>query len=221
MSELNHDTLIAKTARFVKEQLDGEGSGHDWWHIERVWKMSNRLAAGETANETVVGLAALLHDIADHKFHNGDETVGPTVARNWLEGIQAEESIIAHVCEIIKDLSYKGASVYTPMRTLEGKIVQDADRLDAMGAIGIARAFAYGGYKSRELYNPTKPPVYHTSFEAYKNDTGSTLNHFYEKLFLLKDRLNTESAKKIAEQRHQYMETFVQRFLQEWDGTDN
>ncbi len=221
MSELNHDILVSKTAHYVKEQLDGEGSGHDWWHIERVWKMSNRLAVGENANETVVDLAALLHDIADHKFHNGDETVGPKVARNWLENIQTEEAIIIHVCEIIQDLSYKGAGVDTPMQTLEGKIVQDADRLDAIGAIGIARAFAYGGHKSRELYNPTKPPVLHASFEEYKNDTGSTLNHFYEKLFLLKDRLNTHSAKKIAEQRHQYMETFVQRFLQEWDGTDS
>ncbi|MFA5670352.1 MAG: HD domain-containing protein [Balneolaceae bacterium] len=211
-------SIINKTAVYVKKELEGEGSGHDWWHIKQVWDMARRLSNGENVNLMVVELAALLHDIADHKFHGGDATVGPKVARAWLESIQAEEPVIAEVCEIIKDLSYKGAGVETPMRTLEGKIVQDADRLNAIGAIGIARAFAYGGYKKRELYNPDKPPVLHSSFTAYKNDKGSTINHFYEKLFLLKDRLNTAAAKEIAEKRHQFMETFVQQFLEEWEG---
>lgn len=218
MPRLDSQSIITKTAEYVRKELEGEGSGHDWWHIKQVWEMACRLSKGQQVNLEVIELAALLHDIADHKFHSGDESVGPKVARAWLESIQVKESVIADVCEIIKDLSYKGAGVETPMRNLEGEIVQDADRLNAIGAIGIARAFAYGGFKKRELYNPDKPPVLHSSFSAYKNDKGSTINHFYEKLFLLKDRLNTAAAKEIAEQRHQFMETFVLQFLDEWEG---
>ncbi|MFY0698752.1 MAG: HD domain-containing protein [Balneola sp.] len=211
---------IERTAQFVQNQLEGEGSGHDWWHILRVWNMSKRLASEAThpVSTLVIELAALLHDIADHKFHDGDLTVGPKVASEWLYSIEVDKEVIDHVSDIIKDLSFKGAEVATPMKTMEGKIVQDADRLDAIGAIGIARAFAYGGYKSRELYNPNIEPVSHTSFEAYRKDDGHTINHFYEKLFLLKDRMNTESAKKIAEERHTFMKEYVDRFLQEWDG---
>lgn len=218
MPEFLEKEILQKTEEYVRKELEGEDSGHDWWHIHRVRITALTLAKEEQANLFIVELAALLHDIADHKFHNGDETIGPKTARKWLESLNVEEQQIQHVCEIIVDLSYKGADVATPMKTIEGKIVQDADRLDAVGAIGIARAFAYGGHKSRELYNPNIPPTMHTSFKDYKNDTGHTINHFYEKLFLLKERMNTKSARKIAEERHRFMEEFVSRFLKEWDG---
>ena len=209
---------IADTEQHVRQQLEGEGSGHDWWHIHRVRNTALILAKEENADLFVVELSALLHDIADHKFHNGDETVGPRVAGEWLIQLGVEPKIIEHVQEIIRDISFKGAKVQTPMRTIEGKVVQDADRLDALGAIGIARAFAYGGHKNRELYNPEHSPTQHTSFEAYKNDAGPTVNHFYEKLFLLKDRMNTTTGKKIAVERHTFMENYLQRFYDEWDG---
>ena len=180
--------------------------------------MALHLAEKEQADLYIVELAALLHDIADHKFHDGDETVGPKVAGAWLKQVDADESTITHVQQIIKNISFKGAGVSTPMQTLEGEIVQDADRLDAIGAIGIGRAFAYGGHRNREMYNPEKSPTQHDSFEAYKSDKGPTINHFYEKLFLLKDRMNTTAAKEIAEKRHQFMKEFVDRFYQEWDG---
>ncbi len=209
---------ILDTEYYVRNQLEGEGSGHDWWHIHRVRNTARMLAKEEKADLIVVELAALLHDIADHKFHNGDATVGPRVAGKWLTQLGVETEIIEHVQEIIRDVSFKGANVQTPMRTIEGKIVQDADRLDAMGAIGIARAFAYGGYKKRELYNPERSPTEHSNFEAYKSDTGPTVNHFYEKLLLLKERMNTTTGKKIAEERHTFMEVYLQRFYAEWDG---
>ncbi|MCG8373383.1 MAG: HD domain-containing protein, partial [Balneolales bacterium] len=182
MPDLLRPELLRHTEAYVRKKLEGEGTGHDWWHIHRVRNTAISIAKEENADLFVVELAALLHDIADHKFHDGDDTVGPRVAKNWLESLGIEQEIINHVCEIIKDLSFKGAGVETPMRTLEGKAVQDADRLDAIGAIGIARAFAYGGHKNRELYNPEIPPNKHNSFEAYKKDTGPTINHFYEKL---------------------------------------
>ena len=221
MSELEKTEIISKTADFVRSKLEGEGSGHDWWHIQRVWNTAKNIASqtSEEADILIVELAALLHDIADHKFHGGDTTVGPKVAREWLKSIHVQEKVILHVAEIIHDLSFKGAEVATPMNTIEGEIVQDADRLDAIGAIGIARAFAYGGYKSRELYNPEVKPRMHTSFEAYKNDKGHTINHFYEKLFLLKDKMNTDIAKAIANERHQFMTEYVDRFLKEWNGS--
>ena len=208
--------VVQKTEAFVKDRLEGDGTGHDWWHIHRVRNTALSIAQEEHADSYIVELAALLHDIADHKFHDGDETVGPMVARDWLNSLNVDDKTIDHVCEIIADLSFKGANVPTPMPTLEGKIVQDADRLDAMGAIGIARAFAYGGNKNRELHNPMVKPTLHNSFEEYKKDTGPTINHFYEKLFLLKDLMNTESGKKKAEDRHKYMQEYVKRFLNEW-----
>jgi uncharacterized protein len=210
--------ILSKTEDYVRQKLEGEGSGHDWWHIHRVRNTALALAKQEHADLFIVEITALLHDIADHKFHGGDEEIGPTTARNWLEQTEVEASIIIHVCDIIRDVSYKGAEVATPMKTIEGKVVQDADRLDALGAIGIARAFAYGGYKGRELYNPNITPETHDSFEAYKKSTGPTLNHFYEKLLLLKDRMNTEAGKKEAEKRHQFMQEYVNQFLNEWDG---
>ncbi|MAO65477.1 MAG: phosphohydrolase [Balneola sp.] len=210
--------ILTITENHVRQKLEGEGSGHDWWHIHRVRNTALKLGKEEQADLFIVELTALLHDIADHKFHGGDEEIGPATARNWLKSLEVEESIINHVFEIIRDVSFKGAEVETPMKTIEGKVVQDADRLDALGAIGIARAFAYGGYKGRELHNPNIPPENHDSFEEYKKSTGPTLNHFYEKLFLLKDRMNTDSGRKLAEERHQFMEEFVNRFLSEWGG---
>ncbi|WP_276496041.1 HD domain-containing protein [Pontibacter litorisediminis] len=212
------EEVIAAAANYVQELLSGEGSGHDWWHVLRVWNNAKHIAATEQVNLYVVELAALLHDIGDHKFHNGDETVGPRMAREWLERRQVEEETIQHVCSIIQDLSYKGAGTSSAMPTLEGKVVQDADRLDAIGAIGIARTFAYGGHKNRELYDPAVKPVMHESFEAYKANTAPTINHFYEKLLLLKDRMHTDTAKDLAQKRHAYMEEFLEQFYAEWNG---
>jgi uncharacterized protein len=214
-----HQTIIDKTAIYVKELLYGEGSGHDWWHIYRVWKNAVEITKTEaSASLFIVELAALLHDIGDHKFHNGDETVGPRMAMSWLDKFSLPEETKDHVCTIIKDLSFKGAGTSSAMQTIEGKIVQDADRLDAIGAIGIARTFAYGGHKNRELYNPDINPVLHDSFEAYKSSTAPTINHFYEKLLLLKGRMHTKTAKSMATVRHQYMEDFLKQFYQEWEG---
>ncbi|MGN8226213.1 HD domain-containing protein [Gracilimonas sp. BCB1] len=210
--------IINKTEEYVKNKLQGEGTGHDWWHIHRVRNTALRLGEIEKADLFIVELAALLHDIADHKFHDGDEEIGPATAWNWLENLGVDEAVIRKVCIIIRDVSFKGAGVETTMESIEGKVVQDADRLDALGAIGIARAFAYGGHKVRELYNPEIKPESHTTFEAYKKSTGPTLNHFYEKLFLLKDRMNTMAGKKEAEKRHQFMKGFIDQFLSEWDG---
>lgn len=215
---MNNPDIISQTADFVKGELSGEGSGHDWFHIERVWKNAIQIGMKENADMFVVELAALLHDIADWKFSNGDETAGPREAREWLEKLNVDENTIAHVCDIIKDLSFKGAGVNTTMKTKEGMVVQDADRLDALGAIGIARAFAYGGYKNREIHDPSIAPTFHQSFAQYKNSRGTTVNHFYEKLLLLKDLMNTQTAKRIAEERQAYMEQFLQRLYLEWEG---
>lgn len=218
MSELLNTDVISRTESYVRNELEGEGSGHDWGHIHRVRNTALTLAKEEQADLFIVELAALLHDIADHKFHDGDDTVGPKVAKEWLYSLGVHSSTIDHVCTIIKDLSFKGANVETPMKTIEGEVVQDADRLDAVGAIGIARAFAYGGHKNRELYNPNIKPTLHSSFDDYKKDKGHTINHFHEKLFLLKDRMNTKSATRMAEDRHRFMEKYVEKFLAEWEG---
>ncbi|MFA4845309.1 MAG: HD domain-containing protein [Patescibacteria group bacterium] len=214
-SEQQH--IIDQVAHDVHERMSGDSS-HDWWHIFRVWNMAKRLCEIEKADGFVVELGALLHDIADWKFHDGDETVGPKVAREILESHGVVSDVIDHVCEIIATISFKGAGVATPMRTLEGKIVQDADRLDAIGAIGIARTFAYGGDKDRAMYNPDRPHALHQNKDDYFRDDGATINHFYEKLLLLKDRMNTNAAKELAEQRHQFMETYLQEFFSEWEG---
>ena len=214
---MNKESIITQTIAFVKQQLNGDSTGHDWWHVQRVWKMAVKLAGQEGGDLFVIQLAALLHDIADWKFHNGDEGKGETVTRQWLQSIGLSLDITQRVCQIISEVSFKGAGVETPMKTLEGKIVQDADRLDALGAIGIARAFAYGGYKGREMYNPEIEPLMHQSFDQYKTNQSTTINHFHEKLFLLKDRMNTHTARKIAEERHLYMEVFLERFKNEWE----
>jgi len=210
--------LINKTILFVKGQLANAEGGHDWFHIQRVYKNALLIAGGEECDETVVKLGALLHDIADSKFHGGDETVGPKTARDFLENQGASETVISHVIQIIDNISFKGGTTEKTFSSIELDIVQDADRLDAIGAIGIARAFNYGGFKNRAMYDPNIAPKLHMSKEEYKNNQAPTINHFYEKLLLLKDKMNTETGKEIAEQRHQYMQGFLAQFYAEWDG---
>jgi uncharacterized protein len=210
--------LIERAAAHVRAAMSGESSGHDWWHIERVWRLARRIGEAEGADMQVVELAALLHDLGDHKFHGGDLTAAPRIAADWLREAGADAALIEHVAEIIGTLSFKGAGVPTPMRTLEGQVVQDADRLDAIGAIGIARTFAYGGWKGQAMHDPEQPPTLHGSFDDYGRGRTTTVNHFYEKLLLLKDRMNTPTARRMAEARHAYMEGFLQQFLTEWDG---
>jgi len=209
--------IIKKTAAMIQKRFAAEPSGHDWWHIYRVWKSAAYLAKKENASPFIVELAALLHDIADWKFHGGNEQLGPQLAREWLEKLQVKNETVNAVSGIIENLSFKGLGVKNKIKTLEGKIVQDADRLDAIGAIGIARTFAYGGYKGREIYNPSIPPVKHRTFLQYKRSQGPTINHFYEKLLHLKSLMNTATAKKIAENRHQILEKFLKDFFREWE----
>jgi uncharacterized protein len=215
---MNHSKIIQAIADEMRAHLSGEGSGHDWFHIERVWKMAKRIGEAESAHLFSVELAALLHDIADWKFTGGDDTVGPIEARKVLEKHAVDAAVIDHVCSIIATMSFKGAHIDDTMPTLEGRVVQDADRLDAIGAIGIARAFAYGGYKGRPLYDPSVSPVLHDDKHAYVKSTAPTLNHFYEKLFLLKDRMKTKAGREIAEERDVFMRRYVEQFLAEWEG---
>jgi len=210
--------LINATIKFVKQDLENAEGGHDWFHIQRVYKNSLLIANGEDCDILVVKLAALLHDIADSKFHNGDETVGPKKARLFLESENVSENTIVHVINIIENISFKGGNVVKSFQSLELDIVQDADRLDAIGAIGIARTFNYGGFKNRSLYNPDIAPNLHMSKEEYKNSETPTINHFYEKLLLLKDKMNTKTGKEIATERHRFMESFLSQFYAEWDG---
>lgn len=215
---MNKQQIISNTEAFVKSTLENAEGGHDWFHILRVWNCSKLIAQYENVDGFIVELGALLHDIADSKFHNGDETIGPKIAREFLETQHVENSIIIHIENIINNISYKGGNFEQKFTSPELDVVQDADRLDAIGAVGIARCFNYGGFKNRPLYNPkVKPNLYQTK-AAYKNSKAPTINHFYEKLLLLKDRMNTITGKKIAEERHQYMETFLQQFYNEWNG---
>lgn len=211
-------SIIDKTILFVKEKLKNAEGGHDWFHIERVYKNSLLIAREEDCDIMVVKLGALLHDIADSKFNDGDESVGPKTARTFLESENVSEEIIVHVINIIENISFKGGNFKKKFNSKELEIVQDADRLDAIGAIGIARCFNYGGFKNRALYNPAISPNLSMSKEEYKNSESPTLNHFYEKLLLLKDKMNTTSGKKIAEARHQYMQNFLSQFYAEWEG---
>ncbi|MBW3128219.1 HD domain-containing protein [Hymenobacter profundi] len=221
MSIPSAPTLISHTTAFVREKFLHEGSGHDWAHIERVWRTTQALARQTPgADTTIAELGALLHDIADWKFHGGDEEAGPRAARTWLLDQGVGEEVIQPVETIIREISFKGLGVPTPMSTLEGALVQDADRLDAIGAIGVARAFAYGGHKGRLLHDPAVPPVQHESFESYKKNDSPTINHFYEKLLHLRERLNTPAAKRVAEGRQRFMEEFLTQFLREWEGED-
>lgn len=210
--------LIENTIKFVKHQLENAEGGHDWFHIERVYKNTLLILKNENCDETIVKLGALLHDIADSKFHNGDETIGPKTAKIFLESQNVSEETILHVIAIIENISFKGGNFEKKFTSKELDVVQDADRLDALGAIGIARAFNYGGFKNRALYNPEIQPNFLMTKEEYKNSESPTLNHFYEKLLLLKDKMNTESGKKIAEDRHHYMIQFLAQFISEWKG---
>lgn len=211
-------SLVQKTADHVKKIFLDEGTGHDWWHMKRVWENARRIGLAEGANMFVVELGALLHDIADWKDHDGDLTVGPRMAGEWLQSLGVDSSVIDQVKHIVANVSFKGAGVKNGMTSLEGKVVQDADRLDAIGAIAIARTFTWGGARGRLIYDPAIKPEMHQSFEAYKNNTSSSLHHFYEKLFLLKDMMNTPTGQKLAEDRDRFMHRFVDQFLQEWEG---
>jgi uncharacterized protein len=210
--------LINNTILFVKNQLTNAEGGHDWFHIERVYKNALLIAEEEDCDITIVKLGALLHDIADSKFHDGDEKIGPKTAKIFLESQNVSEDIISHVIAIIENISFKGGNFEKEFHSKELEIVQDADRLDAIGAIGIARTFNYGGFKNRPLYDPNIQPNLNMSKEEYKNSESPTLNHFYEKLLLLKDKMNTETGKKIAQKRHDFMITFLAQFYAEWDG---
>ena len=211
--------IVQRTVEFVKKTLKDAEGGHDWFHIERVWKNAHLIATKETgANMLVIELAALLHDIADSKFHDGDEHIGPRVAREFLESLNLDKATITHVVAIIENISFKGGHNKRTLESLELDIVQDADRLDAIGAIGIARTFNYGGFKNRALYDPEIQPNPGMSKEEYKKSTAPTINHFYEKLLLLKDLMNTESGRELAQKRNAFMEDFLEEFYAEWNG---
>ena len=211
--------IIQKTTEYIKKEFGDDSSGHDWWHIYRVWKNAITICEHEKADLFIVQLTALLHDLDDWKFNESEDET-PQRAKAWMESCDVDPQSIETVCEIIMHISYKGAHVENKMKSLEGFIVQDADRLDAIGAIGIGRAFAYGGYKNRPMYDPESPNQMHASFEQYKKSKSATINHFYEKLLLLKDMMNTSTAKKIAEQRHEIMLRFLDQFMNEWEGRD-
>jgi len=215
---MNSETLIAKTIAFVKQNLENAEGGHDWFHIERVYNNSILLSKTETVNTQVVALGALLHDIADSKFHDGDETIGPKRAREFLFKQDVDSVVIEHVIKIIENISFKGGNTLQEFHSLELDVIQDADRLDAIGAIGIARCFNYGGYKNRKLFDPAITPKMDMTKDEYKSSTAPTINHFYEKLLLLKDRMNTKTGRRIAEKRHQFMELYLEQFYAEWDG---
>lgn len=210
-------SLIEAAIRFVKERLEGIESGHDWFHTERVWKLSKLIAATEECNLTVVELSALLHDVADAKFHNGDENLALVVARDFFEKQNIEKGLVEQVLFIIQKMSFKNRGEAPEVLPIELKIVQDADRLDAMGAIGIARTFNFGGYKNNLMYHPDIQPNVAMTKEEYKQYNGTTINHFYEKLLLLKDLMNTQKGKELAERRHHLMEVFLEEFYREWN----
>ncbi|MGB4448498.1 MAG: HD domain-containing protein [Cloacibacterium sp.] len=210
----NHITL---TINFVKEKLEGAEAGHDWFHIERVWKLSKKIAEKEGGNLEVIELSSLLHDIADPKFHNGDETLALKISQNFLEEIHVNAELIEQVLFVIKNISFKNRAEAPENPPLELQIVQDADRLDAIGAIGIARTFNFGGFKNNLMYHPEIKPNLGMNKEEYKKSNGTTINHFYEKLLLLKDLMNTETAKRIASERHDFMLQFLDEFYKEWN----
>ncbi len=220
---MTNTEIVEETIQFVKEKLAGAEGGHDWFHIQRVFNNTLLIAKDEKVDVLTVSLGALLHDIADAKFHNGDETVGPKLAKSFLQSLKVNKATIEHVVNIIANISFKsslkdGSDKKKKFASKELQVVQDADRLDAIGAIGIARAFNYGGFKNRQLHNPDIPPNLNMNKEEYKKSTAPTINHFYEKLLLLKDKMNTPSGKKLAESRHQYMLDYLTQFDHEWNG---
>lgn len=220
--KLNKKQIIKNTAEYVKSKMTGEGSGHDWWHVYRVWRNAKNIGKQEKADMFVAELGALLHDIADYKLHGGDDNIGPKVARKWLEKQNVDEEDICHVCEIIRityyDINFQKNFLKNKIKTKEAAIVWDADKLDASGAMGIARVFAYGGSKGREIYNPDIKIAKYNSFKEYKNQTSTSINHFYEKLLLLKGLMNTKTGKKMAEERHKFLKQYLDRFFKEWNG---
>jgi uncharacterized protein len=212
-------SIIENTVQYVQKTLAEAEGGHDWFHIERVWKLAEHIGKAEgSVNMTIVELGALLHDIADSKFHEGDEEIGPKTAREWLESQSVEATVVDQVENIVRHISFKGSLEGQQWMSPELAVVQDADRLDGMGAIGIARTFNYGGHKGRAMYDPAQPPKLDMTKEEYKNSTSPTLNHFDEKLLLLKDKMNTQTGKRMAEGRHQYMLGFLEQFHTEWNG---
>lgn len=221
---MEENNIIDQTIAHVKSCLAEAEAGHDWFHIERVWKNAREIARQETmrletkSNLLIIELGALLHDIADSKFHGGDESIGPTKAREFLSSLQVEEQVIRHVEQIISHISFKGGKEMATFQSVELNIVQDADRLDAIGAIGIARAFHYGGFRNRKIYDPAVPPNLNMSKEEYKKSNAPTINHFYEKLFLLMDRMNTSTGKEMAAERHHFMQQFIEQFYKEWEA---
>jgi len=216
---MSDDELISKTASFIQEKFKAEGSGHDWFHIARVWRLSKHIAQNEKkADLLAVELGALLHDIADWKFHDGDMEAGSKASRKWLEGIQVSDDVIKKVEDIVRSISFKAEGEKLELPSLESRIVFDADKIDAIGAIGIARAFAFGGHKGRLLYDPNVKPIKNMTFEQRLKSETHTINHFYEKLLLLKDLMQTETGKQMAERRHKFMEKFLEEFYSEWEG---
>lgn len=218
-----NEEIIKLTIDFVKKEQLGEASGHDWWHTYRVWKMARYIGEKENEDLYIVELAALLHDIDDYKLHDGNENIGKNRIKQWLEKLDVDNNISDCICEIIDIIKFKGKNVKDNNKlSIEAKIVQDADRLDAIGAVGIARVFAFGGTVNREIYNPDILPENHNTFEEYKNSikTSTSINHFYEKLLLVKNLMNTETGKELANNRHKYMEEYLNKFKNEWEGLE-
>ena len=217
---MKREELVLRTADYVKALLSSDTSGHDWWHVYRVWNISKYLAKEENADIFTTQLTALLHDIDDFKLSNEADTKNLTKTRKWLEKSKLNQKFIEQICNIIKEVSFKGANEKSAPSSIEGQVVQDADRLDALGAIGVARAFAYGAHKKRPLYDPQGKVKDYKNFEEYKKGAESTLHHFYEKLLILKDRMNTKTAKQLAQSRHEFIERFLDQFLKEWEVND-
>lgn len=215
---MSNTELIDLTAAYVRKTLSGAEGGHDWWHIYRVWKTARKIAESAQVDGLVVELAALLHDIADSKFYGGDENIGPQMAEDFLKSMRVGDVTVTHVKKIIENISYKGGKETKNFNSPELQVVQDADRLDAMGAIGIARTFNYGGHRNREIYNPDILPDLTMDKQAYKNSAAPTLNHFYEKLLLLKDLMNTPTGKEMAQERHEFMQKYLEEFFREWNN---
>lgn len=215
---MKKELIINRTIDFVKYTLKDAEGGHDWFHIQRVFNNAKLIVRTESADKLIVSLSALLHDIADSKFHDGDETIGPKKATEFLISQNIDSIVIEHVVQIIKNISFKGGNFDRTFSSKELDIVQDADRLDAIGAIGIARCFNYGGFKNREIFNPKIQPKLNMTKEEYKNSHTPSINHFYEKLLLLKDKMNTKTGKRIAAERHKFMERYLEQFYAEWDG---
>ena len=210
--------LIQNTIAYVQHELNDAEGGHDWFHVQRVYKNALLISENENVNKTIVALGALLHDIADSKFHNGDETIGPKKAKAFLQTQAVSQDTVTHIIKIIENVSFKGGNTLKTFHSKELEVLQDADRLDAIGAIGIARTFNYGGFKNRVIYNPSVQPKLEMTPQEYKASDAPTINHFYEKLLKLKDKMNTSSGKKIAQERHVFMESFLEQFYQEWNG---